>query len=54
MGTSINWAICNKCGNDEIAVVFEWKNKNEAIEEIKKVKCDKCGSENIYFSDVMG
>jgi Zn finger protein HypA/HybF involved in hydrogenase expression len=53
MGTAINWVRCNDCEED-FDVVLEWKSKDSSLDEIKKTKCPKCGSENWYFTDRMG
>lgn len=53
MGVSAIVTRCKDC-EEEFDIVLEWHNKESAIEEIKKAKCPKCGSENWYMTDSMG
>ena len=50
MSTLSNLLKCSNCKND-FYITLEWLSPNSAIEEIKKTKCDKCESNNWYFTD---
>ena len=53
MGRSVNETYCNDC-EEEFYIILEYLSKKDAIEEIKKTKCPKCGSDNWSFTDSMG